>query len=155
MLVTTGRDDQSVAKALQVLLSDLHVVYTHLHNLHWNLEGSAFFEYHEHLQEGYEKVAEHIDETAERLLMIGHRPLANIREYATNSSSSLENIPSEAHSVDKVIDYVISDTEQLITTVQAVMEEAQKVSDEGTFDFGVGLLRSYEKDRWMWSAAKG
>jgi starvation-inducible DNA-binding protein len=154
MLVETGRKDKDVAAALQILLSDLHVVYTHLHNLHWNIEGPAFFEYHEHLQDGYEMIAEDIDDTAERLLMIGYRPLTNLRDYITNSSDSLENLPSEGYQVQDAIKHVISDTQQLIATVQKVMGEAQKVADEGTFDFGVDLLRKYEKNLWFWTAAQ-
>ena len=153
-MLVTERDDKAVADALQVLLSDLHVVYTHLHNLHWNIEGPSFFEYHERLQKDYEMVAEHIDEVAERLMMIGYRPLTNLRDYITNSSESLENLPSEGYQVQDVIAHVISDTKQLITSIQNVMEEAQAIADEGTFDFIIGLLRTYEKNLWFWTAAQ-
>lgn len=154
MLVETGRNDKDVANALQVLLSDLHVVYTHLHNLHWNIEGPSFFEYHEHLQDGYEMIAEDIDDTAERLLMIGYRPLTNLSDYIANSSLTPKDLSSEGYHVQDAITHVIDDTKQLIATVQAVMEEAQKVGDEGTFDFGVELLRKYEKNLWFWTAAQ-
>ena len=49
-LVATERDDTVALDKLQDLLSDLHLVYSHLHNFHWNVEGPHFLEYHEHLQ---------------------------------------------------------------------------------------------------------
>ena len=152
MLVTTGRQDKNVAEALQRLLSDQHVVYTHLHNLHWNIEGPSFFEYHEHLQDGYEMIAEHIDDTAERLLMIGHRPLANLQDYIDNST--LKSLPSEGYHVQDAIAHVLTGLATLIDDVQAVITESQNASDEGSLDFGVELLRVYEKQRWFWTAAQ-
>lgn len=152
MLIDSKRQDNDVAEALQILLSDLHRVYTHLHNLHWNIEGPSFFEYHEHLQDGYEMIAEHIDDTAERLLMIGYRPKTNLEDYI--HLSSLGDLPSEGFHVQSVIEYVIADLEVLIEDVERVRAKAQQAGDEGTVDFGIELLRVYEKNRWFWTASR-
>lgn len=151
MTVNTGRRDVEVAKSLQDLLSDLHMVYSHLHNFHWNVEGPHFFEYHEELQELYESVAERIDDVAERLLQIGHRPLTNLVEYAERSK--LSALPSKAWGVAEIIELVLADIEQVIEVLGDIMKQAQACGDEGTFDFAVELLREQEKQRWFWSAA--
>ena len=39
-------------------LSDLHVLYTKIHNYHWNVEGTAFFTLHSALEGEYNKIAE-------------------------------------------------------------------------------------------------
>ena len=153
MLVKTDRDDKLVAEALQDFLADLHMVYSHLHNFHWNVEGAHFFEYHEHLQDAYENVAERIDDTAERLLQIGYRPLTNLVEYA--SRSELDALPSEAIGVPQVIDSVITDTEKLIGDCFKIITNAQQCGDEGTADYAIEVLREQEKALWFWKASRG
>lgn len=152
-LVQSDRKDIELADTLQDLLADLHMVWSHLHNFHWNVEGAHFFEYHEHLQDAYENVAKRIDDTAERLLQIGYRPLANLVEYA--DLSSLEALPSDGIGVPQVIEYVIKDTQALIDALYRVIEQAQQCGDEGTVDYAVEVLREQEKALWMWTAAKG
>lgn len=151
MLLSSEIRNDGVTEALQTHLADLHMVYTHLHNFHWNVEGAHFFEYHEHLQEMYEDVAEKIDDVAERLLMLGERPLTNLAEYAERSE--LQALPSVAIGVPQITEYVLGDLNHLIHNVRAGIEECG--NDEGTLDFFVDLLRDYEKQRWFWSAIKG
>lgn len=152
MEIKTNRQDIEVAKSLQLLLADLHMAYSHLHNFHWNVEGPHFFEYHEKLQELYEDIAEKIDDVAERLLQIGHRPVVNLAEYT--EKSRLGALPSKAWQVAEVIELVLADTNHIIRALGDIMKDAQACGDEGTFDFAVELLREQEKQRWFWSAAK-
>lgn len=155
MLVKTNFETKDTVEFLQTYLSDLHMVYSHLHNFHWNIEGAHFFEYHEHLQEMYEATATRIDDVAERILQLGERPLTNLVEYAQRSS--LQALPSTQVGVPQVAEYVLADLNHLIDSFRKGIEIAQSTSpvDEGTTDFLVELLREVEKDRWFWSAIVG
>lgn len=153
MLVNSKVKNKDVVEVLQNHLADLHVVYSHLHNFHWNIEGAHFFEYHEQLQEMYEDVAEKIDDVAERLLMIGERPLTNLVEYAERSE--LSALPSEALGVPQVAEYVLSDLNHLVLKVRDAIDICNNTKDEGTLDFFIELLRDYEKSLWFWSAVSG
>lgn len=155
MLVDTGRNDENTKDRLYRLIADLHQCYANMHNLHWNVEGQGFFDYHEHLQELYEMFAEHIDEVAERTLMIGHRPLTRLQDYLNVKSNDNEELESRAYSVQEAIDNVIFSLNILIENLNRLMSVSQEAGDEGTFDFAVEMLREYEKQRWFWSAAKG
>jgi len=150
MLVNSSVKSLDVVDMLQTHLADLHMVYSHLHNFHWNVEGAHFFEYHEHLQEMYEDVAEKIDDVAERILQIGERPIANLVEYA--QKSSLQSLPSDAVGVPQVASYVLSDLNHLISKLREGIKFCNESNDEGTMDFLVEMLRDYEKTRWFWSA---
>jgi len=156
MLVKNTYTNGDVVDALQEHLSELHLVYSHLHNFHWNLEGPSFVPYHEHLQEMYEDVAEKIDEVAERLLMIGERPFTKLEEYKNHTS--LEEVASKPFTLDEVARNVLFDLNHIIDTVRRgifVCENSNRYNDEGTMDFFIQLLRDYEKSRWFWSAIDG
>lgn len=153
MLVESKVKSEKVVSMLNTHLADLHMVYSHLHNFHWNIESPAFFEFHEHLQDMYEDVAEKIDDVAERLLMIGERPIANLVDYV--EMSSLDSLPSVAIGAIEVAEYVLSDLNHLIENIRDGIKESEAVDDQGTMDFLVEMLRDHEKTRWFWSAVKG
>lgn len=156
MLIKSDFNDSSeMVIWLQNHLSDLHMVYSHLHNFHWNVEGAHFFEYHSHLQDMYEATAIRIDDVAERILSLGARPITNLVEYA--EKSSLQALPSTAYGVPQIAEFVLSDLNHLIKEIRAGIKIAQvyKPSDEGTADFLIEMLREHEKNRWFWAAITG
>jgi starvation-inducible DNA-binding protein len=144
---------EAVTKKLNTLLADFHIIYGHLHALHWNVEGKEFFTVHEKLQEMYEGLAEHIDDVAERILMLGNRPPTTLKEYL--ELTSLDELSSRKYEAAEVAKLVLADLEHQITTTRALIETAGEHNDEGTADFGVGMLRDFEKERWFWSAFQG
>lgn len=44
---------ENVVKELNVYLANLNTLYTKIHNLHWNVEGPAFFQLHAKFEEFY------------------------------------------------------------------------------------------------------
>lgn len=155
MLIKPDFEADEIVEFLQRHLADLHMVYSHLHNFHWNIEGAHFFEYHEHLQDMYEKTAELIDDVAERILQLGARPLANLVEYT--DLSKLPALPSQAIGVPQVAEFVRSDLDYLISELRSGIVAAQRAepADEATADFFIEMLRDHEKTRWFWAAIQG
>lgn len=144
---------EAVGRKLGTLLADLHIVYGHLHALHWNVEGDQFFTLHKELQSMYEGLAEFIDDTAERILMLGNRPATTFKEYL--ETTSLEELPSRKYSADETAKLVLKDLTYLIGQVRDLIETAGEHNDEGTADFGVEMVREFEKQNWFWSAFSG
>jgi starvation-inducible DNA-binding protein len=144
---------EAVTKKLNTLLADYHVIYGHLHALHWNLEGPNFFTVHRELETMYTGLAEHIDEVAERMLTLGARPATMMKEYL--ELSSLDELPSRKYSAEEAADLVLKDLSHQIGAVRDLIETAGEHNDEGTADFGVGMVREFEKQRWFWSAFRG
>ena len=66
-------------------LANLHIFKTIVHNYHWNLKGEHFFTIHPMLDGVMSETDEHIDEVAERILMIGGRPFASLKVYLEHS----------------------------------------------------------------------
>lgn len=142
-----------VTGKLNALLADFHLVYGHLHALHWNVEGKEFFTVHRELQSMYEEQAEMIDDVAERILSLGNRPATTFREYL--EMSQLEELPSRKYDSKETCELVLKDLEYTIGQVRELIEAANEHDDEGTSDFGVEMLRKFEKQRWFWSAFAG
>lgn len=143
---------ESVTRQLATTLADMHLVYGHLHALHWNIEGTDFLTYHRELQTMYEQIAEFIDDTAERILMLGNRPPTTFKEYL--EISDLDELSSRKYEVGETIDLVLGDLNHMISRMRELISGANDANDEGTADFGIQMLRDFEKARWFWSAMK-
>lgn len=141
---------KNVSIALNKLLADLHLVYGHLHALHWNVTGREFFTVHRELQSMYEEVAEFIDDTAERILILGHRPATRFKDYL--DLSSLEEIESRSYTPEESAALVMKDIAHLIARLRELIELSGEHNDEGTADFLIGIIRSLEKQNWFWTA---
>jgi starvation-inducible DNA-binding protein len=101
----------------------------------------------------YEGLAETIDDIAERILMLGNRPASTYKEYL--ATTSLEELQSRKYTGEETAQYVIKDLAHLMKEVRELVEVSGEHNDEGTADFGVGMLREFEKQNWFWSAFAG
>lgn len=141
---------RKVAEHLDQHLANLHVLYTKLHNYHWNIEGPEFFTLHAELEKLYDAVAEEIDEVAERILMIGHRPSASMAEYLQKAQlKEAESVPVRGKDV---VEQLLADYGTLIAGLRAGVEAAQEIGDEASADLMIGSLAAYEKTVWMLDA---
>lgn len=147
-LAKTGTE--AITRGLNTYLADSHIIYGHLHALHWNYEGPEFFQVHRELQRMYEELAEFIDDTAERILMLGNRPATTFKEYL--ETSSLDELPSRKYEAAETAKLVLADLEHQVNTTRELIKVSQEHGDEGTADFAIAMLRAYEKQRWFWSA---
>ena len=144
---------EAITNKLNRLLADYHVIYGHLHALHWNVEGPNFFTVHRELQSMYEQLAEYIDDVAERILSLGNRPMTTLKEYVENSE--LDELSSRKYDAQEVTKLVLKDLDYQISQLRSLIETSGEHNDEGTADFGVEMLRTFEKQRWFWSAFSG
>ena len=141
---------KKVAEHLDLYLADLHVLYTKLHNYHWNIEGHEFFAIHAKLEELYDGVAEEIDEVAERILMIGHRPSASMATYL--KKARLQDADSVAVRGNEEAKQLLADYGVLVNALRSGIEVAQEAGDEVSVDLMIGSLAEYEKTMWMLDA---
>lgn len=139
--------NKNLVKHLNTYLSDLHVMYTKLHNFHWNVEGKSFYQLHATLEGLYDNVAEELDAVAERILMIGERPLAKMADYLENSK--IKEVESKSIKGDEIAKSVLKDFEYIMQTLKEGIEIAEENDDPVTADMLTGSLAQYEKSAWM------
>jgi starvation-inducible DNA-binding protein len=143
----------AIAAQLNQYLADLHVLYTKLHNFHWNVEGPSFYTLHEKIEELYEATADEIDDVAERVLKVGRRPLARLADYV--NTAKLPEMESRKYTGTEIADALIADYKSLIAELRETVSVAQEHGDEGTADDAVGMLKDKEKQLWMLTAYRG
>ncbi len=66
---------------LNILLADLNVLYTKLHNFHYNVVGKDFMTVHKILEVEYDQVHGWIDDVAEMIKKEDVYPLGSLKKY--------------------------------------------------------------------------
>ncbi|MBE6053774.1 MAG: DNA starvation/stationary phase protection protein [Clostridium sartagoforme] len=138
---------QGVVKELNNYLANLNLLYVKIHNLHWNIEGSAFFQLHSVFEGYYEAMAKSLDEVAERILILGSRPAASMKEYL--SLSNLEELESKALSAEESVSILENDFISMLNQSREILSIAEDAKDQGTVDLMAGFIGEYEKTLWM------
>jgi len=139
----------ATVKSLNQLLANYHFYYQNLRNFHWNIKGQNFFELHAQFEGLYNDARLKIDEIAERILTLRHRPLSTISAYADNAEIKEYHRPMQDRDMMKAI---LENHKILIENFRKVLKEAGKAGDEGTIDMIGGFLETIEKSSWILEA---
>lgn len=141
-------DRNSVANMLGLLLADEHVLYIKLRNYHWNVTGAHFKPLHELFEEQYTALAEHIDDIAERIRILGFLTPGSMDEF--KRMSRLEETSHLNGDAQKMLENLLLDHEAIIQILRHDLEVADKEhNDMVTSDFLTGLMEAHEKMAWM------
>lgn len=139
-----------IATKLNKYLADLHVLYSKLHNYHWNVVGIGFFEMHLKLEEFYTATAIEIDTVAERILQLEERPLASMKSYL--EVSTLKEAESVKIKPANAAGDILNDYEAVLKEIREIVLLASENNDDQTVAILDGAIANYEKQIWMLSA---
>ena len=139
-------------KELNKQVATWSVMYTKLHNFHWYVKGPQFFTLHEKFEELYNEATLHMDEIAERLLTLGGKPVATLKEHLEQSDVT-EATGKE--STDQMVETVVKDFDKIMKSLKKGMDEAAKDEDDMTEDLLNAVYQSIEKHQWMLNAYLG
>ncbi len=138
-----------VVNELNKLLSDYHVYYQNLRNFHWNIKGENFFDLHNQFEDLYNDARLKIDEIAERILTLRHRPVSRFSEYLEIGNVSEANMLEDDR---EMVLTILNNHQELINNLRSVIKKAGEVNDEGTIDMAGSFLENLEKKSWMLDA---
>ncbi|GAC90923.1 DNA-binding ferritin-like protein [Anoxybacillus flavithermus NBRC 109594] len=127
-------------------IANWNVLYVKLHNYHWYVKGPQFFTLHTKFEELYNEAALHIDELAERLLALGGKPLATMKDYLATASV---HEAKGNETAEEMVAEIVRDFETMIEELKAGMDYAGEIGDETTGDMLLGIHQSLEKHVWM------
>lgn len=145
--------NQQLVNFLNQLLSNYFVMYVKLHRYHWYIQGKNFFRLHEKFEEMYDMFNDDLDEIAERILMIGGKPLATMAKYLDETTLTEANADNTE---DEMISQLIKDYEQIISEIaNEGIKLASEQEDEPTLDMLISFQAKLEKDLWMLNAYQG
>lgn len=133
-------------KHLNREVANFGVLYTKLHNYHWFVKGMQFYKMHEVFEAFYDEVTEHFDAVAERILMLGMRPVASLKEFLENATikeaSGKENL-------NDMLNEIIHDFALVDEGLKEALVVAQELGDEVTADLLIGISGQLQKHLWM------
>ena len=112
---------------LQCYLSNLAILNTKLHNLHWNIVGREFMQIHEFTEELYDEFFVMFDDIAEILKMKGEMPLVKMEDYMENAT--IEELPAKEFDYSEVIEAVEADLKEMKSLAVKIREEAEEDDD--------------------------
>lgn len=139
---------ERISKLLNKTLSNQHVLYLKTRNFHWNLIGKRFHTLHLFLEEQYKSLELAIDDTAERIRILGGIPKASMKEFL--NTATLEEDQGRLIDGDEAIAILLNDHQSCVLSLRKSIEELEDdMGDAGTADFLTDLLKSHEKTAWM------
>ncbi|MDR1554117.1 MAG: DNA starvation/stationary phase protection protein [Prevotellaceae bacterium] len=138
-----------VITKLSELLADYQVFYANLRGLHWNIKGDKFYDLHGIYEEYYNEIAEKIDETAERIVILGGTPENNFSEYL--KVSKVKEI-SHVFDWETGVLHVIETLQLLVSKLRKLHATGIKSGDHGSVSLANHGIKSFEKKIWMLSA---
>ncbi|AOH56806.1 MULTISPECIES: DNA starvation/stationary phase protection protein [Bacillaceae] len=142
---------KKLGKLVNKEIANFSVLYTKIHNYHWFVNGPHFFELHQKLEELYVEITANYDELAERLLAIGEKPVATLKEYL--ELTTLEEATGNENTED-MVQSVINDFEKLSEEFLEIIEAAEE-EDPVTADMLTSMKKSFNKHAWMLRAYLG
>ncbi len=140
---------QQLSEKLNQLLANYQIFYMNVRGYHWNIQGPSFFELHAKFEEQYNDLLLKVDELAERILTLGHRPMHAFSDYIANSEIKEHKQANEAKSC---VEGLLAGYKQLIGMQRDIMELAGEAGDEGTAALMSDYIGQQEKTVWMLSA---
>ncbi|PJK17322.1 DNA starvation/stationary phase protection protein [Chryseomicrobium excrementi] len=139
-------------KELNKQVATWSVMYTKLHNYHWYVKGPTFFTLHAKFEELYNEATLHMDEIAERLLTLGGKPTATLKEHL---ELSVVREATGKESTEQMVATIVKDFDTIMKSLKKGMDEAAKDEDDMTEDLLNAVYQSIEKHQWMLNAFLG
>jgi starvation-inducible DNA-binding protein len=135
-----------LAQQLKLMLADTYVLYTKTQNFHWNVTNPRFYSLHFFLEKQNKKLADALDEIAERIRILGERCPATLRQFI--EMTTLKESESEI-TADELVKELLDDHEKLCLYIRERIELASKLGDEVTAALLIQRLRDHEKCAWV------
>ena len=141
-----------LAEKLNELLANYQIFYMNVRGYHWNVKGSNFFELHEKFEEFYTDLLAKVDEVAERILTLGHKP---VHAYSDYISLTRITEAKDVHDGEACVRGVLEGYQRLIELQREILSVASDADDEGTASQVGDYIREQEKTVWMLGAYLG
>lgn len=143
----TGTDSNTdVINGLVDLLADTYQLVAQTHLVHWNVEGTDFFQLHVALQGQYEELFIATDDIAERIRGLGAYPPGGLASIAKLSPiSEMEpRLPAK-----EFVAGLILANETLVERALNLRKLTGEVDDDETQDMVIARIQVHQKTLWM------
>ena len=127
-------------------VANFALLYTKLHQFHWNVKGVRFYQFHVLFEKLYDEMTENMDVVAERILMLEGQPLSTLSDFLKFTTLK-EGLGSETDM--QMINQIIYDFTTIDEELKEAIKVAQNLVDEVTVDILIGIDSALQKHLWM------
>ena len=136
-----------VVPQLKQLQADAHALYVKIHNYHWNVTGMDFTPVHLKTEEIYTNMSTLYDDTAERIIQLGDKPLLTMEALA--KATKIKSQKKDTFKSKEVLKNIIADYEYLLKLFTKLSDAADDAKDKATTAFADDNIAILEKEIWM------
>jgi starvation-inducible DNA-binding protein len=134
-----------VIEHLQQQLANAFVLYVNYKKYHWETYGPLFPELHRLFDAHASSVLATVDELAERIRMLGGRPVADSRKLAEKSRV----VVATAATTRQMVEESATNESAVIVEVREGAQAADDAGDPGSADLFSRLVQMHEKHLWF------
>ena len=131
-------------------LSNLGILITKTHNLHWNVVGARLKAIHEYTESLYDYYFEKFDEVAETFKMKGEFPLAKVSDYLKHAT--VKELDSKHFTIPEVVASIKEDMELMLADAKKIREVANEEDDFLVSNMMEDHIEYFVKQLWFISA---
>ena len=141
-----NNESEETVEELNELLTNYFILFMTIWNFHSIIVTSSFGPFHEVFGKLYTKYFENIDKIAERIRMLGGKPIGTLQGYLGEADLD-EFSGGETPEIGTMLSMILSDYEYIIKEIREILDMDDL--DNGTSKFMEDLIEDYEKDAWM------
>jgi starvation-inducible DNA-binding protein len=138
---------KKVLESLSRQLANSAVLSFKYKKFHWYVSGPYFRELHLLFDSHYDQVIATIDEYAERSRSLGGYPVATLAEFI--SHAEIKDATKSSYTPQEMVEALLTDTNAVIDSLHADIDDASKAGDAGTADVYTRLVQTYQKQAWF------
>ena len=131
-------------------LSNLAVLVTKTHNLHWNVVGERFTSLHEYTETLYDYYFDKFDVIAEIFKMKGQYPLVKVSDYLKHAT--VQELDAKDFKVSEVASLIKADMELMLADAKKIREVAVAEDDFTISNLMEDHVAYYIKQLWFLEA---
>jgi starvation-inducible DNA-binding protein len=133
---------------LNVALSNAYLLLIKTKKYHWDVVGPQFMTLHKLWEEHYQLLSLSVDESAERIRMLGGYPIGTAAGFL--AYSTLVEDPGDILSATAMVTRLVNDHEEIIRSLRVAIEKCtDDFHDAGNADFLTGQMEQHESMAWM------
>lgn len=136
---------ENTIQMLNQIQADALMMYTKLHNYHWNVKGLQFYGMHQKTEEFYTYFGTMYDDVAERLLQLGIKPIVTLK--GAMDKTRIKEETKDTFTVQYVAENIVQDFQYFLSAFKELSAAAEM--DAPTQAYADDQIGHFQKEIWM------
>lgn len=147
--------NQATTTALNQVIADISQLRVNVQQYHWYMRGEQFFKLHPLMDDYLAQLGTHLDEVAERLIIIGGAPLSTTHEFTAHTKLPDDKLTWGQEPLTQMVAGLVRQFKVLRDDYAAAIAVTEDAHDLTTQDMLIEFKGECEKNIWMLNAYLG